>query len=85
MNDERPQRTKSELEIIEVLIDERVRFDCNLIQIDAQTWAIHGSIAVDGEVILAEFSNKDDAETALERLSAAEEQTVSGSRRSQSS
>jgi hypothetical protein len=83
MNDERPQPAKSELEIIEVLIDEHVRFDCNLIQIDAQTWAIHGSIAVDGEVILAEFSNKGDAETALERLSAAEEQTVSSLRRSQ--
>jgi hypothetical protein len=83
MNDEGPQHTKSELEIIEVLIDEHVRVNCNLIQIDAQTWAIHGTIAVDGEVILAEFSNKDDAETALELLSAAEEQVVSSSRRSQ--
>jgi hypothetical protein len=58
------------------LCREHVRVDCNLVQIDARTWAIHGTIAVDGEVILAEFSNKRDAETALEQLSAAESRTA---------
>ena len=52
------------------LIDEHFDFDCNLVQVDAQTWAIHGSIAVDGEVILAEFTAGEAAEVALERLAA---------------
>jgi hypothetical protein len=58
--------------LVEELIDEHVRVDCNLIPIDANTWAIHGSVAVDGNVILAEFDNKDDAEAALERIAAAQ-------------
>jgi hypothetical protein len=72
MNDNGTERTSPELRIIEELIDERVRVDCNLIQIDEQTWAIHGTIAVDGEVIVAEFSNQSEAKLALERIAAAE-------------
>jgi hypothetical protein len=61
--------------VIQELIDEHFPFDCNLIEVDAHAWAIHGSIPVGGEVILAEFGNKADAETALELLSAAETRT----------
>jgi hypothetical protein len=72
INDERGEETDPEQRIIEELIDEHVRFDCDLVRIDDQTWAIHGSIAVDGEVILAEFTTQDDAQSALEQLSNAE-------------
>jgi hypothetical protein len=71
MIDDPTRPRNADLEIIEVLIDERVRVDCNLILIDDHTWAIHGTIAVDGNVILAEFESKDDAEAALERIAAA--------------
>jgi hypothetical protein len=71
MNDT-SSRSEDGLRIIEVLIDEHVRVDCNLIPIDDRTWAIHGSIAVDGNVILAEFDSKDEAEAALERIAAAQ-------------
>ena len=69
-------RENPEFRIIEELIDEHVRVDCNLIQIDDQTWAIHGSIAVDGQVIMAEFTNQSDAELALERIVAAEARSL---------
>jgi hypothetical protein len=63
--------------LVEELIDEHFPFDCDVIPIDSQTWAIHGSIPVGGEVILAEFNKKEDAEVALELLSAAERQANS--------
>ncbi len=65
-------RREGAMELIEVLIDEHVRIDCNIIPIEDGTWAIHGSIAVDGNVILAEFDSRDDAEAALERIAAAQ-------------
>jgi hypothetical protein len=76
MNDERGEQTDPAQRIIQELIDEHVRFDYDLVRIDDQTWAIHGSIAVDGEVILAEFTTQDDARSALEQLSQAENVTA---------
>jgi hypothetical protein len=66
-----------DLRAVQNLIDEHLRFDCNVIPIDPHTWAIHGSIPVAGDVILAEFSNEEDAEVALELLSAAEQRSSS--------
>jgi hypothetical protein len=77
MNDERDQQRASELRIVEVLIDEHASVDCNLVQI-GETWAIHGLVAVDGDVIMAEFGNQEDAEEALQRIVAAEEERHSG-------
>ena len=82
MSGQRARHAGSELGIVEELIDEHFRVDCTLIQIDAETWAIHGTIAVDGNVILAEFSNQQDAQTAIEQLSAAEHRAADPSRRS---
>lgn len=72
INEERGEQANAELVIIETLIDEHVRVDCNLIQIDRETWAIHGTIAVDGEVIVAEFTDQAEAQFALERIAAAQ-------------
>jgi hypothetical protein len=82
MNGQGAQQANSELGIIQELIDEHLRADCTLVQIDAHTWAIHGTIAVDSNVILAEFSNQEDAQTAIEQLSAAEHRAAGTSRRS---
>jgi hypothetical protein len=76
MNDERGEQTDREQRIIEELIDEHVRFDYDLVPIDDQTWAIKGTIAVEGEVILAEFTTQDDARSALEQLARAENGTA---------
>jgi hypothetical protein len=40
----------------------------DVVRIDAHTWAIHGSIPVDGEVLLAEYEEAADAVEALDRL-----------------
>ena len=66
----------SEQGVIQVLVDEHVHVSCQLVPIDDHTWAIRGSIAVDGEVILAEFDNPEDAERALEQLAASEDDTT---------
>lgn len=49
------------------------RLGQDLYQMDAQIWAIHGSIPVDGEVILAEFDQREKAVAVLAHLAAAQE------------
>ena len=58
----------AEEQVVEVLIQQHVQASCDVIPIDEHTWAIHGSIAVDGEVILAEFDNPEHAELAAEEI-----------------
>ena len=62
--------------IVQVLVDEHIHVSCDLVPIDDTTWAIHGSISVDGEVIVAEFHDRADAESALEQLAAAEQRAT---------
>jgi len=71
----RHELSRSDLQTVRALIDVRYEFDRDVIPINENTWAIHGPIPVDGEVILAEFRTKEDAEVALELLSAAEQRT----------
>src|SRR5262249_44825906 len=66
-----PRQLSAGLRAVEELLDEHLPYHCNLIRIDADTWAIHGSIAVSGDVILAEFTDKEQAEAALRLLWAA--------------
>ena len=68
MFEQRRDLPAAEEHIVQALIDEHVHVSCKLEPIDEHTWAIHGSIAVDGEVILAEFDNPEDAELALEEI-----------------
>lgn len=56
--------------VVRTLIEEHVQVSCQLLPIDDHTWAIHGSIAVDGEVIVAEFDDHDEAEIAVEEIAA---------------
>src|SRR5581483_7611693 len=41
--------------------------DADVMAIDAHTWAIHGTIPVAGEVILAEFNTPEEAHALLDR------------------
>jgi hypothetical protein len=70
MFEHQPDLPASEERVIEALVEEHVQVECRLVPIDEHTWAIEGSIAVDGEVILAEFDNPEEAELALEELAA---------------
>jgi hypothetical protein len=42
----------------------------DVVEISEDTWAIHGTIPVDGDVILAEFDSYGEARTALDLLQA---------------
>jgi hypothetical protein len=53
---------------LQELIDQHADIAGDIIAIDTQTWAIHGRILVDGDVLMAEFHHMDEAKAALERL-----------------
>jgi hypothetical protein len=69
MDNEREQPIRQAM-VVQELIDEHASVSCDIVQIDNHTWAIHGLIAVDGNVILAEFGSPDEARTALEQITA---------------
>ena len=56
------------LRVLEQLVDERVRIAGDVLEVSVGVWAIHGSIAVDGEVILGEFALLDEARSVLDQL-----------------
>jgi hypothetical protein len=56
------------LRLLEQLIDQRVPIAGDVLEVSLGVWAIHGSIPVDGEVILAEFSLADEARSVLDQL-----------------
>ena len=57
---------------LELLVEDRATIAADLIEIDDHTWAIHGNIAVGGDVIMAEFESEDEAKTILVTLSTPE-------------
>jgi hypothetical protein len=67
--------TDTQQGIVQVVLDEHVLV-AGLAPIGDETWAIYGSIPVDGEVIVAEFNNRADAESTLRRIAAAEQETA---------
>jgi predicted acyltransferase (DUF342 family) len=56
------------LHVLEQLVDERVRIAGDVLEVSVGVWAIHGSIPVDGEVILGEFARLDEAMSVLDQL-----------------
>ena len=58
-----------QLVFLEELVEEHATIAGDVIEIDTHTWAIHGSIAVDGDVIMAEFDSEEHARTVLGELS----------------
>lgn len=77
MNNELGEQSSAYQPIIEYLIHMHARVARDVVQIDPSTWAIHGPIAVDGEVIMAEFNSKDAANGAIDQLWSAEQRTTS--------
>jgi hypothetical protein len=63
-----------QLEFLEELREEHATIAGDVVEIDAHTWAIHGSIAVDGDVIMAEYESEEHARIVLGELAADDEQ-----------
>jgi hypothetical protein len=56
---------------VEELIAEHLEASCDVVLITEGTWAIHGLVAYQGEMILAEFEDRETAMLALLELAAA--------------
>ena len=60
-------------EVIDLVLRQHSRLAGDLFQVDTETWAIHGFIPVDGEVLLAEFDRPEAARTVLDQVAAADD------------
>jgi hypothetical protein len=58
----------TELVLVRALLETNAAIVGDVAQISDNTWAIHGVIAVDGAVIMAEFTSYDEARTVLDQL-----------------
>jgi hypothetical protein len=67
-----PSQPDAQLVFLEELVEEHAVIAGDVIQIDADTWAIHGTIAVDGDVIMAEYESEAHARGVLDELTAEE-------------
>ena len=66
----RHELTPAAHRVIRELADEHLKAWCVVAPIDERTWAIVGTLAYEGEVILAEFDSREVAVLALEELAA---------------
>jgi hypothetical protein len=57
-----------QLQFLLNLVDDKAFIDGDVLEISDNTWAIHGEIAVEGEILMAEFDTYDQARNALELL-----------------
>lgn len=76
MNDERDEQPDGQLLFLQELVEEHATIAGDVVEIGTHTWAIHGFIAVDGDVIMAEFDTRDQATTVLDQLSGSEHRTA---------
>ena len=68
---EHPDR---QLAFLQELLAQRAAISGDGGAVGAHTWAIHGSISVDGEVIMADYDNPNQARLVLGELSAVDEE-----------
>jgi hypothetical protein len=68
MDDEPARRSGPVQQIVDDLVYEHARVSGTAFPIDSHTWAIHGFIAVDGDVIMATFGSRDLATAAIQQL-----------------
>ena len=69
MNETRSGQTDRQLRFIEELLNENVLIAGDVAEIGTHTWAIHGVIPVDGDVIVAEFDTYSEARVVLDTIS----------------
>lgn len=68
MNDLPDQHPERQLEFLRELLVVNASIDGGVLEIRKDTWAIHGVIPVDGDVLMAEFDTYDEAMLVLEQL-----------------
>ena len=68
MNQLREAYGEGQLMFLHTLLETHAVIAGDVAEIGDGTWAIHGVIPVDGEVIMAEFTTYDQARTVLDQL-----------------
>jgi hypothetical protein len=68
MNSPRDRDPDRQLQFLLELLDDNASIDGDVLEISNDTWAIHGQIAVDGEILMAEFATYDQARNVLDRV-----------------
>lgn len=58
-----------QLRFLHLLAEEHAHIAGDLVVIGEGAWAIHGTIPLDGEVLMASFDREQDARTVLDQLS----------------
>ena len=69
MNDTPGEQPDRQLLFLQELVEEHAAVAGDIAEIGTHTWAIHGFIPVDGDVIMAEFDSYSEARVVLDRLS----------------
>jgi hypothetical protein len=72
MTDAQSEQDDDRILFLQQLVEDRATIAADVVEVDPQTWAIHGVIPVGGDVIMAEFETEDEAKTALGKLFAPE-------------
>lgn len=57
-----------QLQFLLELLDDNASVDGDVLEISDATWAIHGRIAEEGEILMAEFDTYDEARSVLDQL-----------------
>jgi hypothetical protein len=68
MSDPPKPQSDSGLDLLREMVHENVVIAGDIPQVGANTWAIHGVIPADGEVIIAEFDTYEQAKGVLNRI-----------------
>jgi hypothetical protein len=58
----------AQLEFLQILVEENASIASDVVQVTENLWAVHGYIAVDGDVLMAEFDSYDQATRTLDLL-----------------
>jgi len=69
MNDGIGEQPDPQFLFLRELVEEHATLAPDIAEIGTHTWAIHGVIPVDGDVIMAEFSSYGEARVVLDQLS----------------
>ena len=65
---DQPSDSTRQLRFLEELVDARASVAGDILQIGTSAWAIHGSIPVDGDVLVARYESREEASHVLAQL-----------------
>jgi hypothetical protein len=68
MNSPRDPDLERQVQFLRALLDDNAWIDGDVLKVSETTWAIHGEITVDGEVLMAEFASYEEARYVLDQV-----------------